>query len=477
MSKSGVFARRALRAGAVACVLSLGVTTSSRAQDTTGTIRFKAVTLTPILAAVGDAFWRSRNLTSDIGSPYQNIPFDNTTNAKTSEFRATGRHSRLGVFAEARSESDSIAAFWEIDFLAAGTTSKSEENDGYAARIRNAWVVLTTQSKTSIAAGQMWTLLTPNKKGLVPRSEQIPLTIDAQYAVGFNWARQAALRLFKTGDVFSYGASIEGAQTTFAARNAPNDFVVGQPGGSQMNSLTNYSTDLSPDIVGKIAFDPKGYGHWELKAVGRFMRDRIVDPTNTNGGSRFLTALGGGVGFGIYYPVMSSNRDVVDLGLSGLFGQGIGRYGTGQLVDATIGSDGKLKPLRAAQAVATIEAHPSRKLDVYTYEGFEYADRASYVDALGRGVGYGSPLNVNTGCETETLPSGPFGPASGVCNADNRSLVQGNLGFWYRIRRNAAGTLQWGMQYSHTVRNTWSGIGGAPRGTENMLFSSFRYLL
>src|SRR5947209_4169022 len=90
---------------------------TSSAQDTTSTIRYKAVTITPVMSIVGDAFWRSRNVESDIGTPFQNIPFDHTTNARTSEFRTTGRHSKIGLLAETKSEDDSLTAFWEQDFL------------------------------------------------------------------------------------------------------------------------------------------------------------------------------------------------------------------------------------------------------------------------------------------------------------------------------------------------------------------------
>jgi hypothetical protein len=116
-------------------------------------------------------------------------------------------------------------------------------------------------------------------------------------------------------------------------------------------------------------------------------------------------------------------------------------------------------------------------LDVYLYGGAEYADRTAITNAAGKGVGYGSPLNNNAGCMTEAVPTGTFAPASGACNADTRAIWQGNLGFWYRFYKGAAGTVQWGMQASHTVRETWSGAGGEPKGTDNMIFSSFRIVL
>jgi hypothetical protein len=450
---------------------------SALAQDTTSGIHCKGLTLTPIGFAAAEGVWRQKNLTADIGSSYGAIPFDNTTAAKMSEFRATGRQSRIGMLGEAKANDNKLTGYWEADFLGVGISSNSNESNSYVLRIRQYWGQLTTKDNLSFDAGQMWSLLTPSKKGLLPRAEHVPLTIEAQYAVGFDWARQAGFRLVQQRDVASWGIALEESQTTFAARNAPANIVVGQTGGSQLNSTANYSTDVAPDLIAKVAFDPKGFGHWELEAIGRLMRDRVVDPTNVSGGTRMLNSAGGGVGFGVFYPVMSGNRSVVDLGLSGLVGNGIGRYGTSQLSDATIGGDTALQPIKGGHALLSIEAHPTPQLDVYGYGGVEYADRTAFTNAAGKGVGYGSPLNVNTGCTTEALPTGPFAPASGPCAADTRSMYQGNLGFWYRFYRGASGTVQWGMQYSHTKRSAWSGVGGEPVGSDNMLFSSFRYVL
>ena len=127
-------------------------------------------------------------------------------------------------------------------------------------------------------------------------------------------------------------------------------------------------------------------------------------------------------------------------------------------------TDGSLKPIKAGQIMLSIETHPTKNLDVYSYVGAEYADRTSFMNAAGKGVGYGSPLNVNTTCQTELAPTNPTTPNSGACNADTRALWQANLGFWYRFYKGAAGTVQWGLQYSYTSKNTWSGVGGAAAG-------------
>ena len=49
-------------------------------------------------------------------------------------------------------------------------------------------------------AGQEWSLLTTDKVGIIPRQENIPLTIDAQYVPGFNWTRNPQIRIAKDFD-------------------------------------------------------------------------------------------------------------------------------------------------------------------------------------------------------------------------------------------------------------------------------------
>ncbi len=43
----------------------------------------------------------------------------------------------------------------------------------------------------------MWSLATLETSGLYPRNEAVPLTIDAQYNVGFNWMRVPQMRFIE----------------------------------------------------------------------------------------------------------------------------------------------------------------------------------------------------------------------------------------------------------------------------------------
>jgi hypothetical protein len=80
--------------------------------------------------------------------------------------------------------------------------------------------------------GQAWSLLTTNTQGIIPRREQIPLTIDAQYE-GFNWTRNPQIRL--VGD-FGHGAwmgvSAESPQAVTSPIVTPSKVNATNPGNS-----------------------------------------------------------------------------------------------------------------------------------------------------------------------------------------------------------------------------------------------------
>jgi tagatose-1,6-bisphosphate aldolase non-catalytic subunit AgaZ/GatZ len=87
-----------------------------------------------------------------------------------------------------------------------------------------------------------------------------------------------------------------------------------------------------------------------------------------------------------------------------------------------------------------------------------------------KGVGYGSSLNDNSGCQVEV-------PNSQPCQAQTRDLWQAQPGFWYRFYKGTSGTMQLGVSYSYTHRSTWVGTGIEPKGIENIVITSFRFYL
>jgi hypothetical protein len=190
----------------------------------------------------------------------------------------------------------------------------------------------------------------------------------------------------------------------------------------------------------------------------------------------------------------------VDLGLHGLAGTGVGRYGTTTLPDVTVHPNGTLAPIKAYQGLFSAELHPNKKLDLWGYAGGEYAQRTVYLNTIagsstfGRLVGYAPPTSSNAGCNTETLPTStgngfaggaPYDPGTPAnCLGATRVIMEGTAGFTYRAYTNAKyGRLQYQVQYSYLTRSAWTGVGAAagsvaaPKATNNMVFTSMRYYL
>jgi peptidoglycan hydrolase CwlO-like protein len=434
-------------------------------------IHFKGITLTPggYLEAAG--IYRTHNENSDVTSTFTNIPFSGTANSHLSEFRGTARQSRISLLAEGKINTSKVSGYYEVDFLGAAPTANELQSNSFNLRQRQLWGQVEMQNGFSFLGGQSWSLITTNRSGITPRKEFIPDTIDSQYVVGFNFLRVWNARVTKKFSDHVWGAvAIENPEMVLSVTNPPagvfgfNTSPNAQSPSSQF-TLSNVpgangiSTDVAPDLIAKVAFEP-GWGHYEIKALGRFFRDRIAGSNNYIGG--------GGGGFGAILPA-TKKLDVI---LEGLVGVGIGRYGDTIGADVTLRPDGTIVPVHSLQALAGLEHHPTPKLELYAYGGEEYYGRAAYVNAAGMGVGYGTPLGNNTGCSIES-PT-----ATQLCQAQTRNIWQAQPGFWYRFYKGEHGTVQYGMSYSYTYKNTWVGAGGlSPKAIENMVMSSFRYYL
>ncbi len=464
------------------------------------TIRFKGLSITPGGFVAAETVRRSKALGADVSTPFNSLPLPGSSQSKESEFFGSARQSRPTVYLLSHLKGAELSGYVSGDFLSAGTTSTSTQTDGYTLRLRQAWGQARFNNGWSFLGGQMWSLVTENQRGIRPSddagktNDARPRTIDASYNVGFTYARQYGLRVTKNfGNKLWLAAAIENPQATATLHNNADNFLLGETGdGKSYNPSGTYSFNPSPDIIAKVAFDP-GFGHYEIFGLYDRFADRIfpcgdVGATthcdgSTAAGPSVLGAYnssknGGGLGANARWNFY---RKHIVFGLHGFGGSGIGRYGAGSLSDVTVNANGTLALIRGYQGLSTLEWHGS-KLDLYTYGGVEYASRtATETDPVtGKEVGYGNPLFVNSGCYTETLPGAGTGFTPGTlanCVGDTRALIEGTFGFWYRLYNGPAGRVQFGGQYSYVTRNTWSGVGGAPRSIDNMVLTSFRYYL
>lgn len=451
--------------------------------------KFKGVTFTPGGFAAAESVWRQRALSADVNTPFNSLPMPGSSQYNISEFNAGGRQSRIAMLMQGKRSNVTIGAYYEADFLSSGTTSNDNQSNSYTFRQRQFWGQAAFNNGFTITGGQMWSLVTQTAKGLDPRTEVLPETIDAQYSVGFGWARQYEVRFEKNfNNKLWVAASVEQAQQTLKQGGTTTPFLFGAAGtgGGLYNATANYSFNLTPDFIVKAAFEP-GFGHYEVFGIVSTFRDRIfptgLAPYNSD-------TAGGGGGANMWLPFDNAH---VNFGLHLMAGQGIGRYASAQATpDVTTEPNGTFSTVTSYSGLATLAFHYP-KWDVYFHFGDEYGARNEYVSGAGivPNEGFGAIGFNNSGCWTEVNPgSGGYAPGAVANCANNiKDIYEATAGLWYSFYTGPAGTLKLGLQYSYENYNTWAGVGSTgvctsaahpgcdPTTNENMVFTSFRYYL
>ena len=459
-------------------------TAVAAAKPKTDKIYYKGVSITLNGFAEMASIYRSHDETADISSSFSKIPFHNDKASRTGEFLLSARQSRYSALIQGDISPAIQAGFYgEFDFQGGAQTANSNQSDSYNPRIRHLYgQVDWNDLGWHLLAGQNWSLVTMNTKGITPRNELTPPQIDAQYVPGFAWARQPQIRLTKDFNKELWIAvSAENPQTTFGnvATASGVSITNSQAPTNGFFNGTNYSLNKYPDVVAKIALEKKFDGHTlHLEALGlwRSFYDRVsIAPTPTNQAGLLgyaasngnATTYGGGVGGGVVFDLVPKLLDVEG---SVLAGNGIGRYGSAGLPDVTARPDGSLQAIPETMWLAGATLHATPMLDFYLFGGQEAERSKVYASpALPASVafGYGTlPGSSNAGCAVE----------GGTCSPVTKSIDQLTAGFWDKVYQGPFGRVQFGLQYSYTERKTFADSAGyAPKGTENMVFSSIRY--
>ena len=503
--KSNVSDIQTMNVGLATTISSTKVELSDRIDSPT-TIHYKGVTIMPVAFFAFENVWRQRSVNSDINTPFNTIPLPSANQGHVSELNFSGRQSRIGGLFTGDAGKFKLSGYLEADFLSSGLTSNGNQSNSYTLRQRQFWGQAAMASGFTLTGGQMWSLVTETGLSTNNRTEKLPNSIDAQYTVGFSWARQPAIRIqqtfgaVKTG-MFTAAMSLENAQiTNFTATSGtpgavPTNFFfsgTGQNGGLYNSFNGTYANNVAPDLVVKGTYD-LAHAHFELGGIARFMRDYYYPITASNGtataptytyAAQYVshTSAGGG----LFVGARVSPNKYADLAVTAMGGPGVGRYGSAELADATIRPDGTLEPVRNYHGLLSIETHPTPKLDFYGYYGGEYAQRTQYLTAQGAPIGYGTRNLSNAGCyNLPTNPGSSTGgsPAASGCASPTRYIQEGLLGFTYRVVNSPKyGRFQYQVNWQYIQRNLWSGIGSAttptgPRGLDNMIFTGMRYYI
>jgi len=467
-------------------------------------LHYKGITLSPAGSFIAaETVWRQGATGGDINTPFTGVPLQNSDDAQLSEFQGTGRQSRLAIKATGKLDHMTMTGYYEMDWLGTGITSNNNQSNSYVLRQRQLWADAKLTNGWDFSGGQGWSLATETTQGLTRGSEILPATIDPQYEAGFVWTRQYSFRVSKDfSKKFFAGISAENAETLNPAGSGiPTNLLIGSAGtsGGLYNSTANYSFNETPDFIAKIAIEP-GWGHWEVFGIGRSFRDRIYPTAGTPYNN---TVWGGGGGAGFRAPLGTKK---VTIGLKGLYGEGVGRYGSSTIADITLRPDATISPLHGFSALSTLEMNPTQRLMLYFNYGGDYIGRdLACVNSAGapvacstagaKEIGYGAYTTNMSGCNTE-VPNGTgaagayggggtgFNPSTPAnCGNQNKDVQEFTAGEWYNFYAGPKGRLRMGLQYSRFERDLWSGAGGATnpggeaKGVDNMFWTSFRYYL
>jgi hypothetical protein len=410
------------------------------------------------------AVWRDKDAGSSIGSNFGSVPYNNATAGKLSEFRFSPQNSRIGFRIDGDWKGAHFIGYNEFDFLGtSGSNALGVTNGAFVPRIRLYWVDV-RKGPVEFLAGQSWSMLTPNRKGISPLPGDIfnSQAMDVNYLAGLTWTRQPGVRLvFHPTDRVAVGFALEN----------PNQYMGGSAGGSSIvlpsaltglagteidNTSTTYlsTPNVAPDIIAKVAVDPTSRVHVEVAGIESTFK-LWNTTTGTPASGQYFTKAGVGGSLNANLEVVKNFRLITN----NYWSDGGGRYMFGQAPDFTVRSDGSISPIHSGGVNEGFEANATKNLMLWGYYGGIYVGRNVAVDANGTSlVGYGY---------------------RGSANSQNRAIQEVTFGFTNTFWKDARyGALSLIGQYEYLTRDPWYVALNAPKAThDNTIYLDVRYTL
>jgi hypothetical protein len=427
-------------------------------------LRLGSVCITPVGFVDATFVWRDKNAASGIGSNFGSVPFNNTVNGKLSESRFSIQNSRLGLRVDGDWKGAHFIGYNEFDFLGtSGADNLNTTNGAVVPRLRLYWVDV-RKGGWEFLGGQSWSMLTPNRVGISPLPGDLfySLVMDVNYMAGLTWTRQPGFRvLYHAGDKVTFGLSAEEADQYIGGSGGGSAIVLPAAytglSGTQLdqNNFTNpyAGPQLTPDFIGKMAFDPSSRFHAEV--AGIVSTFKTINITNLSAGETYTKA-GGGIQVGLNGEIFPGFRLIS----TNFWSDGEGRYLFGQAPDLVINSNSSIGLLHAGGTVDGFEAKMG-KFVLFAYYGGIYIDRNVVLDTTGKApalVGYGY---------------------TGSANSQNRAIQEITFGFnqtmWANPRYGAINLIG---QYEYLTRAPWYVAPNAPDAThDNTIYFDVRYTL
>jgi len=423
-------------------------------------LRLGSVCITPIGFVDATFVGRDRNAASGIGTNFGSIPYNNTVNGNLSETRFSIQNSRIGFRVDGNWKGTHFIGYNEIDFLGtSGATNINTTNGAVVPRLRLYWIDA-RHGGWEFLAGQSWSMLTPNRRGISPLPGDIfySQVMDVNYMAGLTWSRQPGFRvLYHFGNTLTWGLSAEEADQYMGGSSGGSSIVLPAAytalAGTQLDNATYGNPfagpQLTPDFISKIAWDPGAKFHAEVGGV--LSTFKTINPNNLSAGQTFTKA-GGGVLVSLNGEIFKGFRLIT----TNFWDDGDGRYLFGTAPDLVVNADGALSLLHSGGTVDGFEARITSKTLLFMYYGGIYIGRDVVIDTTGKLVGYGY---------------------TGSANSQNRAIQEGTFGFnqtvWADPRYGAINLIG---QYEYATREPWY-VTNPSQAHDNTVYFDIRYTL
>lgn len=421
-------------------------------------IKIGDATITPVGFMDITNTWRSTNAGTSLQTNFGSFPYNNTVPGRLTEDKWSSENSRLGFRVDAKAKSANVLGYFEGDFVGgvAGNNTQVSSNS-MLFRIRQYYVDV-RKGFWEVMAGQAWSMITPNRKGMSPLPADLfySQVVDVNYTNGLYWGRIPGIRFIgHPNNKVTFGLALENSTQYFGGSGGGGVPTIPAALATTYNSEVDNSVNndrtipnVHPDIIAKLVIEPSSRFHFEVGGVESTVK--TFNP-NTN---TYFTKAGGAATFAINAELVKNFRVVTN----NFWSDGTGRYLFGAVPNFIVRSDGSPSLMHSSSTVSGFEA-TIKNIAAYAYYGGVYAGRNTALDANGTTrIGYGY---------------------TGSPNSQNRSIQEVTFGWTHILWRDPKyGALQYMAQYAYFFRNPWYVAPGAPKNAhENAIWFNLRYVL
>jgi hypothetical protein len=407
------------------------------------------------------AIMRSTNPGTGIGTSFGTIPFTTTATGapnpagNLSETRFSAQNSRLTLLSASKLGSAMLKGYVEADFLGNTSTNLNVTSNSDGLRLRLYWAQFIS-GKFEFLAGQSWSMMVPGRTGIspVPGDLFYSQNVDTNYQNGLPWGRVAGFRFVShVNDSFTAGFALENPeQYVGSAVVLPAAFPASEvdTGVSNLGSSSAVPNPY-PDIIGKVAWDPKSEKtHQHVDAAFLVRGFKTFNPADSSTAS--ATGFTGSIN-AIIEP-MANFRLVA----TNFFGNGGGRYiANANIPDFIVTGNQQLSLVKSWSGIYGAEDTIKKSL-LYGYYSVVRATKNVTLDANGKT---------------------PIGFGIDGSQAANEKINEFTFGLTQTLFRDPKiGGMQVMFQYSYVERTPFSVPVNTPTSAKlNMVYINVRYIL